>query len=177
MRHPARGFTIVELLVTIAIFALLAAMAVPTLRSVMANTRIRAAGQSLQNGLAMARNEAVRLNTQVEFVMTANGWSIQRVSDGGLLQQASGKERASGITLARTPAASDRVTFDAFGRVLAVNPTTSTNTITQVDIRATSTSGLSGHRPLRVELSPSGVARVCDPSAASTEPKTCVYRP
>jgi type IV fimbrial biogenesis protein FimT len=173
------GFTMVELLVTIAIFALLAAMAVPTLRTVMANSRIRAAAQSLQNGLAMARNEAVRLNTQVEFVMTAGGWSIQRVDglNGGLLQQASGKERASGITLAVTPSASDRVTFDAFGRRLAVNPTTSTGAVTRIDIRATSTSGLTGHKPLRVEISGGGAARVCDTAVASTEPKACIYSP
>src|SRR5690242_6943896 len=111
-RSRARGFTLVELLVTIGVFALLAAMAVPTMRSVIENSHMRAAGQSLQNGLAMARAEAVRLNTQVEFVLTGTGWSVQRVSDGSLLQQASGKERATGVTITPTPADSTRITFD-----------------------------------------------------------------
>lgn len=168
------GFTVVELMVTLAVVAILAAMAVPTMRSVIENSHIRTTGQSLQNGLAMARAEAVRLNTQVEFVLTGAGWNIQRVSDGSLLREASGKEMASGTTVTTTPAGADRVTYDAFGRPVALNPSDDSATVTQIDIVATSPSGTPSYKPLRIQLTSGGLARLCDPAVASTEPKACL---
>lgn len=160
----AAGFTVTELMVTVAVFALLAALAVPTLRTAIANSHIRAAGASLQNGLAMARAEAVRLNTQVQFTLTGTGWSIQRIDDNSLLQQASGKERAAGLTITATPTST--VAFDAMGRRVGA-------TLTRIDIAATRPPS-SGHKPLRVQLVPGGAARLCDTAAASTEPKACL---
>jgi type IV fimbrial biogenesis protein FimT len=170
----AAGFTVVELMVTLAVVAILAAMAVPTMRSVIENSHIRATGQSLQNGLAMARAEAVRLNTQVEFVLTGAGWNIQRISDGSLLQQASGKEMAAGTSVTTTPSDSDRVTYDAFGRTVAVNPSDASAALTQIDIVSTNPTGLTGYKPLRIQLTNGGLARLCDPAVASTEPKACL---
>ncbi len=173
-RHHDRGFTVVELMVTLAVVGILAALAVPTMRSVIENSHIRATSQSLQNGLAMARAEAVRLNTQVEFVLTGAGWSIQRVSDGSLLQQASGKEMAVGTTVTTTPVGSNRVTYDAFGRAVAINPTDASAMVTQIDIVATNPSGTPSYKPLRIQLNNGGLARLCDPAVASTEPKACL---
>lgn len=170
----AAGFTIVELMVTLAVVAILAALAVPTMRSVIENSHIRATSQSLQNGLAMARAEAVRLNTQVEFVLTGAGWNIQRQADGSLLRQASGKEMPVGTTVTTTPVGSSRVTYDAFGRPLAINPTGATATVTQIDVEAANPSGTPSYKPLRIQLTAGGLARLCDPAAASTEPKACL---
>jgi type IV fimbrial biogenesis protein FimT len=168
----ASGFTVTELMVTIAVFALLAAIAVPTLRNVMANSRVRATAESLQSGLALARAEAVRLNTRVEFVVTANGWNINRIAGGALLQQASGKERAGGLNVTATPGGADRITFNAFGRVESVNPSNGSAPLTQLDITAANPS--SNYRPLRVQVFSGGLARSCDPAAAATEPKACL---
>jgi type IV fimbrial biogenesis protein FimT len=155
------------------VVAILAAIAVPTLRNVVENSHIRATSQSLQNGLAMARAEAVRLNTQVEFVLTGAGWSI-RLVDGTLLQQASGKEMASGTSVTTTPAGTDRVTFDAFGRVVATNPSDASAAFSELDVEATSPSGTPGYKPLRIQMNAGGLARLCDPAVATTEPKACL---
>lgn len=163
---PARrsgGFTVVELLVALGIVALLSAMAVPTLRSVMENSRIKAASQSLQNGLTMARAEAVRLNTRVSFTLAGGGWTIARVDDGAVLGQAAGKESASGVTI--TPDAAGAIVFDAFGRKSS-GPTT-------VDIKATHPSSSSSHR-LRIQLTNGGAVRLCDRDAEPTESKACL---
>lgn len=159
----------VELMVTVGVVAILAALAVPMMRDVIRNTRIRALGESLQNGMAQARAEAVRLNTQVEFALLATGWQIRQVSDGTVLNQATGNESGNGLSL--TPA-TGLVTYDAFGRSPGTNPSDGSARMTQVDITAPNAS--SNVKPLRIQLLSGGMSRLCDPAAASTEPKACL---
>jgi type IV fimbrial biogenesis protein FimT len=169
----AAGFTAVELMVTLAIVALLMALAAPTLRGVVANSRVKAASQSLQNGLQMARAEAVRLNTQVEFVLAATGWQIRQVNTGTVLQQAAGRDAASGVTLDIEPAGADRITFNAFGQTASANPSNGSLPITQVDIAVAAPPTTGNYRPLRIELFGGGMARLCDPAVPDTEYKAC----
>jgi len=170
----ARGFTLVEILVAMAIIGLLAAIAAPSARGIIENGHIRAVGESVNNGLAMARAEAVRLNTQVAFVTAASGWTVQRVDDLTQLHQGAGKESAqNGLDLNMTPANATTVTFTAFGRVVDPNPD-GTNAITQIDIQSTNPSGLASYRPLRIQVLGSGMTRLCDPLANSTQPRACL---
>jgi type IV fimbrial biogenesis protein FimT len=172
-RGPA-GFTTVELMVTLAVVALLMALATPTLRAVVANGRVKAASQSLQNGLALARAEAVRLNTQVEFVVAADGgWQIRQVNNLNVLQQAAGRDGAGGVSLTIAPAGATRVTFNAFGQTASVNPSNGSVPISRVDITMASPPDTGNFRPLRVELFGAGMSRTCDPSVPDTEYKAC----
>ena len=81
-------------MITIAIGAILIVIGVPTMRGVIENGRIRAAGESWKYGLALARTEAIRRNTQVEFVTDADGWQVLNLADGTVLHQAAGNEGA-----------------------------------------------------------------------------------
>lgn len=170
----ARGFTIIELLMTIAVFALLLAAGAPALRSFVENGRIRAAGESLKYGVALARNEAVRLNTQVEFVTTATGWEVVRIVDDTVLHRGSGKEGMNGVALDIEPADADRVTFDAFGRALDPNTRDGSDPVTQVDIGSTVPPSAASYRPLRLQLLAGGVSRLCDPNADDDDPRACL---
>lgn len=174
-RREAAGFTTVELMVTLLVVAILAAMAVPTMRSVVVNNRIRAVSQSVQNGLALARAEAVRLNTQVEFVLQPNGWVVRdvRAPPGTVLQRASGNEGGNGLTLTVAPAGADRVTFNSFGQTPTVNPSNGSLAITQLDIESPNPPSSGRYRPLRVELFAGGMSRACDPAAEATEARAC----
>ncbi len=173
LKSRAQGFTIVELMVVVTVIAILSALAVPTMRSVMENSRIRATGESIQNGLSQARAEAVRLNTQVEFVLQATSWQVRRVSNGAVLHEASGKELNNSLTITATPDGADRITYNAFGLTAGVNPSDGSDPFTRLDIAATTPSGLSGYRPLAIQVIGS-TPRLCDPAAADTENKACI---
>ena len=71
MQHPTRphqrGFSMVEVAVTLAVLGILMASAMPSLGSWMANARIRNTAESMQEGLQKARTEAVRRNQSVTF--------------------------------------------------------------------------------------------------------------
>lgn len=65
------GFTLVEIVVTLAVMALIMMIAMPNIVSWLGNTHIRNMADSLQNGLQIARAEAVRRNQSVSFWLVA----------------------------------------------------------------------------------------------------------
>lgn len=173
----SHGFTMVELMIAIAVLAMLLAAGAPAMRIFVENGRIRAAGESWKYGLGLARAEAVRLNTRVDFVMVDSddfrGWQVQRASDDTVLHQASGKEGLDGLTLTIEPEGADRVTFDPFGRSL--DPTSEdTEPMTQVDIAAARPPDSSNYKPLRLQLLAGGMSRLCDPNAEADDPRACL---
>lgn len=177
LKARARGFTLVELMITIAVVAMLLAAGAPALRTFVENGRIRAAGESWKYGLGLARMEAVRLNTQVDFVLVDTddfrGWQVQRVNDDTVLHQAGGREGLNGLTVTIEPDDANRVTFDAFGR--AIEPTSDgTDPMTQVDIAAARPPSSSGYKPLRLQLLAGGMTRLCDPNAEADDPRACL---
>ena len=175
LKAHVRGFTLVELMVGLTVIAILASIAAPAFRSVVENSRIRGASKSIESGIALARAEAVRLNTRIEFVLLAGGWNVRQVSDGAVLHQSAGAEGAgSGLTVNPTPGGADRITYDAFGRRVANNPSDGSAPLSQLDIVATNPSGSSNYRPMRVQLLAGGMSRLCEPLAAGTEPKACL---
>jgi type IV fimbrial biogenesis protein FimT len=172
--RPAPGFTLVELMVSVAVLGILVVMSVPSLRGVIENGRIRTAGESMRYGLSLARAEAVRLNTPVEFVNEAGGWQVLRVIDGSRLHGSSGKESARDLELTTTPAGATRVTYDSFGRVFSVNPTDDSEPIAEIGIESLRPPTTSDYRPLRLQVQRGGSARLCDPAVDTSDPRVCL---
>jgi type IV fimbrial biogenesis protein FimT len=169
-----RGFSLLELLVVMSILAIMAAASAPTLRTTMANARIRTAGESWRSGLELARGAAVRLNTSVEFVITDSGWQVTRADDTATkLHQGTGREGNADLTITPTPADADRITFSSFGTPLQANINGEGPPLTQIDLTADSAAVIEGLKPRRIQLSASGSARLCDPAAKARAIGAC----
>ncbi len=73
LTRPAKGdagFTLLEMVVTMGIFALLVALGVPTMRTWLSNVKVRAMADALQNGVRAAQSESLRRSRQVVFALT-----------------------------------------------------------------------------------------------------------
>lgn len=70
-RSATAGFTLVELVVGLAVFAILLALGAPAFATWVQNAKIRTAATGIQDGLQLARAEAVRRNAQVRFQLTS----------------------------------------------------------------------------------------------------------
>jgi type IV fimbrial biogenesis protein FimT len=72
MRHTGRGFSLVELVIVIAIAGILLAVGASSFGSWISNMRVRSTAESLQAGLQLARTEAVRRNDLIRFQLTSS---------------------------------------------------------------------------------------------------------
>ena len=73
--RQARGFTLVELMVTIAVAAVLLALALPSFTALINSNRLAAQSNELVAGLQEARIEALRTNRRVTVCRSSNGTS------------------------------------------------------------------------------------------------------
>jgi type IV fimbrial biogenesis protein FimT len=198
-----RGFSLVELMVAMAILVLLILAAMPGLGTWLDNTRIRNAGDSILTGLQMARQEAVRTNQNVSlwFVESSgnpggmandcalsNGsgsWVVSANFPAGHCADAVGTSPAMVVVTrgmggdrnsvsvkslqADGTTAGTTVTFNGFGRVA------NSDAVAVISLNG---SGSATYRNLRIWVSPSGSAQMCDPAvSATTDPRVCPAKP
>lgn len=156
------GFSLIELMIGIAVLAILLSIAVPSFRAMIINSQVRIAAESIANGLQKARAEAVARNTNVSFVLGANAagtytsWTVSQVSDGAVIESRDSGEGSAKVTRTEVPAGETTVTFSNLGRVIDTTP------ITQVNLTATGST-----KSLRVTVGAGGNIRMCDPSVTS----------
>lgn len=68
----SRGFTLIELMTTVAVLGLLLMIGLPNMTQMLKNGQIRTAAESASAGLQFARNEAIRRNATVRFQLTSD---------------------------------------------------------------------------------------------------------
>jgi type II secretion system protein H len=76
------GFTLIEMLIVIAIAAILAAVAVPSFQTMNRNMAVRGAADELVSGIQFARSEAIRTNRTVSLLLTGRTWQVFVKSNG-----------------------------------------------------------------------------------------------
>ncbi|WP_379653625.1 GspH/FimT family pseudopilin [Pseudoxanthomonas sp. UC19_8] len=127
-RSQTRGFTLLELMVTVAVMAILAAIAFPSFQNTIRSTRVATASNQVLAAIALARTEAIK-SRAAGLCPSANATSCSgNWSDGWLVWQdldrngnldgtepiVSYSSKPSGITV--TGGEANQINFDARGR-------------------------------------------------------------
>ncbi len=87
-RHAksSHGFSLIELMVVVAIAGILASLAVPSFVDTIDRQKLSAASSDLYASVAMSRNEAIRRGSRVDLRAINNswnnGWEISALSNG-----------------------------------------------------------------------------------------------
>ena len=74
-KKKSLGFTLTELLITIAIIGVIASMAVPSFQSVIERNRLKEAVESLKSDLMFTRTESIKRSTNLNLSIDINGSS------------------------------------------------------------------------------------------------------
>ena len=86
-----RGFTLVELMITVAIVAVLASFALPAVKDYLATGAIRAASSDFYAALLAARSEAIKRRASMVVAPIGatwnTGWTVKLEVGGNLFQQ------------------------------------------------------------------------------------------
>lgn len=191
-----RGFTIVELVVTLALFGVLLGLGVPAFSTFIQNTQIRNAAENALTGINLAKAEAVRRNASVRFQLVTTLTSACALSTSGsswvvsiddptgacevaasdttaprAIQKHAGQDGAAKVAVAATGSSS--LVFNGLGRVSGTG-------ITQIDLTHTTLTcehvdAVNGTaRCLRILVTSGGLIRLCDPKVtAATDPRFC----
>jgi len=203
LRQPRpRGFSLIELLVVVAVLGLVLMLGLPNIAIWLQNTQIRSSAEATISGLQLARAEALRRNRLVRFslvdsldagcnVTTAGGnWIVSLADPAGncgmdpsdtvdpfIVQKRSNQDGAPDVTLA---ASDSFLTFNGLGS--ASSPVTLTPLVGGGVWRIDFSNPAGGAcqtaagpmRCLRVVVNSSGSVRMCDPAVGdATDPRAC----
>jgi len=73
--RKSAAFTLIELMVTIAVLGIVVAIAMPSFQRFIADQRVKAAADELVMSFMYARSEAVKRRTTVSVTSLSGGWS------------------------------------------------------------------------------------------------------
>jgi prepilin-type N-terminal cleavage/methylation domain-containing protein len=176
MNVRTSGFTLIELMIALSIFAILVFLALPMYAQFMGNSQIRNAAENSLTGVRLAQATAIKGNSLARFMIDANGWAVyawnDEIADFAVVpvQSYQFAEGASQTTHALTPAAATKVTFDGLGRVVP-----DASSLTQIEVTNPS---VTNPRKLRVMISGIGGntgIKLCDPDPGvdTSDPRAC----
>lgn len=189
----SRGFTIIELMIGVALFAIVLMLALPTFSTMLQNARLRATAESILAGVQAARVEALKRNQAVEFLLMAEDpdpagvasfvanatgpmWAVRVDEGAGAFTYVEGRTGLEGggqadpaalyarITASNLPVAGT-IRFDGLGRtnIGAVNTAFDVKPAAAGECKADG----GNRRCLQIIVTPGGRVRMCDPSVDS----------
>ena len=187
MNTRASGFTLIELMIAVSIFAILVLLAGPMYADFMGNTQIRTAAENSLAGVRLAQTSAIRDNRPAKVVIdpsAGGGWAVylydENIGDYAVLpvetySWTAGAPKTT-VTLA---GGGTEIAFDGLGRVcttvLCSSTGAATTPVTEIDVTNPSVS-VSGRRPLKVMISAIGGTtgtKLCDPAVLAPDPRSC----
>lgn len=168
-----RGFSLVELIIVMAVFALLMSFGMPMYAQFMANSQIRASAETTAQAIQHARGEAMRRNTRVELTLgTGTGWVVRDVPSNETLGERSENEGTHNSSVSRviTPNGATTITFNGFGMVTKNDDGSAALSAIKFD---SATLSAANSRDLCVAISTMGGVRLCDPNITGTDTRSC----
>jgi type IV fimbrial biogenesis protein FimT len=193
------GYTLIELLIGLAVLGIVLMIGLPGLATWMQNTQIRTSAEAVSSGVQLARAEALRRNTSVRFQLVNSLTAACALSNSGAswvislesaaakcdvspsdttspmtIQKRAGDDGSPNAVIAAIGGTSPSVIFNGLGRAIA-------GSVTQIDI-TNPTGGAcktaAGNEPMRclqIRISAGGQVKMCDPAVtAATDPRICI---
>ena len=162
MRARHAGFTLIEVLVVVAILGIIAAMALPNFSVVLANSSVRSTADQLRDTVTRARLEALKRNAPV--VVAANSGVIT------LTVSAFGSTPAFEITrfTVKASVSDSSVTLEGSGRASEQG---------EFSVASPAYACKAAGGPIdcyRLQVFKGGVVRTCDPAKEKGEAKACI---
>jgi type IV fimbrial biogenesis protein FimT len=105
-----RGFTLVELMITLAVMVIVLALAIPSFQTLFENNRTTAQANEIVAAMNLARSEAIRIGANVSVQAAAGGFQ-----DGWCIHTGAGCGTAAEL---RTYPAMNGITIDSLGDIL-----------------------------------------------------------
>ena len=197
------GFTLIEILVSLVIIALMVLISLPSMTTYFQNSKISTAAQGYASGLQVARTEAIRRNLPVDFLLTDTDVSTANIANTAVpsttgrnwvvrvlnpttaafdpIESKSAFE-GSGQTAGSTPSVavtgSAVLPPAAFNGVVTFNGFGGTTSASEIQLDVNNLTGgaclpAGPMRCLRVRAAPGGLVRVCDPLLALGDSRSC----
>lgn len=175
--YRQRGFSIIEMAITLAVVAIVLTAGVPSFATWLRNLQIRSAAEAVLNGIQVAKMEAVRRNTTVGITFeSSSGWTVGcnvvTSTCPGVIQQRPSENGTQNTGLVATNLNSGApLVFDGSGRVSS-GLTAATSPLLLDVSYSSGTCALAGGalRCLRIVVSRLGQIRMCDPALSTTSP-------
>jgi type IV fimbrial biogenesis protein FimT len=177
------GFSLIELMIGVVIMGLLLAFAAPNLRAWILNAQISNAAESIQNGLQLARAQAVARNSDAKFTLRpvatddSTSWDVDVINLAPLplthIETRLSNEGSTSVLRTVLPVGTTTVTFDNTGLVKTINadgsaPFTSVNLYL-----ANGTLAVGQMKDLNVIVGFDGSVKMCDPHVMPPNPRAC----
>jgi type IV fimbrial biogenesis protein FimT len=98
----ASGFTMIEMAITMTVFAILVALGVPSMTTWIRNNKVRTVADTLQTGLRLAQSESLRRSRHMGRLVANTSANVTNITGGDTCVQPSGTPpvQSFSITLA-----------------------------------------------------------------------------